>query len=233
MDILIVDDHPIVRKGLKLLIEAEEGWRVVGQAADGAAAVRCVSDLRPEIAIVDLNLPDTNGIDVSADIRGISPKTRIIILSMHMNDFYIKAARNKGASAYVSKHVAEQEIVKAIKAVSLGRNYPEKDESLIMKGSSVVNGQGCGGDAGILTAREAQVLQMLAAGAQNKDVAQQLKISVRTAEKHRGNVMRKLNLKSHAELIHFALHNDIIDLPKHSSNTEQVARGLSLSLSAK
>lgn len=213
MNIVIVDDHPIVQKGLKLLLEAEKGWRVVGQAADGAAAARCIAELKPDVAIVDLNLPDTNGLDVVVDSRRLSPETRIIILSMHMNDYYMKAARRKGASAYVSKHVAEQEIVKAVKAVSAGRTYPEQF------------GSGCLDDTGtqspvttidVLTTRELEVLRMLARGCQNKDVAMRLDISVRTAEKHRGNIMRKLNLKNHAELVHYALQNDLVDLPKQT-----------------
>jgi DNA-binding NarL/FixJ family response regulator len=213
MNILVVDDHPIVQKGLKLLLETETGWCVIGQAADGATALRCVSDLRPAVAIVDLNLPDSSGIELIEPIKSRSPETRVIILSMHMNDFYIKAARRNGADAYVSKHVAENEIVNAVKAVTSGRSYPEhfgtdpddrhcaRDKNTPAAGS-------------VLTVRESQVLHVLASGGQNKDVAQLLGISVRTAEKHRGSIMRKLNLKNHAELIHFALQSKIIDLPK-------------------
>lgn len=219
MDILIVDDHPIVQKGLKLLLEAEPGWRVAGQASDGAAATRLVSELRPAIAIVDLNLPDSSGLEVTAAIKRLSPETRVIILSMHINDFYIKAARRNGADAYVSKHVAESEIVNAVRAVTSGRTYPEHfgangpDEPAYAKEKSATVA------ATVLTLRECQVLELLANGGQNKDVAQHLKISVRTAEKHRGNIMRKLNLKSHAELIHYAVHSNIINFPKRSAPT--------------
>ena len=215
MDILIVDDHPIVQKGLKLLLEAEAGWRVTGQATDGAAATRFVSEHRPAIAIVDLNLPDCNGVDVTTAIKRLSPETGVVILSMHMNDFYMKAARRKGASAYVSKHVAESEIVNAVKAVLSGRTYPEHFSEEVPDGRKKPAEKKGRGAAGVLTLRETQVLQMLANGHQNKDVARHLNISVRTAEKHRANIIRKLNLKNHAELIHFALHNDIIDLPKY------------------
>ena len=217
MDILIVDDHPIVQKGLKLLLEAEPGWRVAGQAADGAAATRLVGELRPSIAIVDLNLPDSTGLEVTASIKRLSPETRVIILSMHINDFYIKAALRNGADAYVSKDVAENEIVNAVKAVTSGRTYPEhfgmnrQDEPAGSKEKSATVA------AGVLSVRESQVLQLLANGGQNKDVAQQLNISVRTAEKHRGNIMRKLSLKSHAELIHYAVHSNIINFPKQST----------------
>jgi len=218
MNILVVDDHPIVQKGLKLLLETETGWRVVGQAADGATALRCVSSLRPTVAIIDLNLPDSSGIELIEPIKRCSPQTRVIILSMHMNDFYIKAARRNGADAYVSKHVAESEIVHAVKAVTSGRTYPahfgtDPDDR------SCARDKNAPADGSILTVRESQVLHVLANGGQNKDVAQLLGISVRTAEKHRGSIMRKLNLRNHAELIHFALHNNIIDLPKHSSSS--------------
>ena len=214
MDILIVDDHPIVQRGLKLLLETEKGWRVVGLAADGASATHFAAELRPEITIVDLSLPDSNGLDVAADIKHISPATKVIILSMHMNEFYLRAARRQGASAYVSKHVAESEIVNAVKMVLAGRTYPEQfgDESADAATSTAV--KKVPDVAAVLTVREVQVLQILASGCQNKDVAQRLNISVRTVEKHRGNIMRKLKLKNQVELVHFALQYDLLDLPK-------------------
>lgn len=209
MDILIVDDHPIVRRGLKLLLEAEPGWRVVGLAADGAAAVGLAEEKRPAVAIVDLNLPDRSGLEVTTAIKERSPGTGVVILSMHMNEFYLKAARRRGASAYVSKHVAEKEIVTAVKAVLAGRTYPAGF------GVEEAEDAACGaGAADCLSDRESQVLQLLARGAQNKDVAQQLSISVRTVEKHRANIMRKLDLKNQAEIIHYALQAGLIDLPK-------------------
>lgn len=215
MDIVIVDDHPIVQKGLKLLLEAEPGWRAVGLAGNGAAALNMVREFQPAIAIVDLNLPDTSGLELTTEIKRVSPETRVIILSMHMNDFYIKASRRNGADAYVSKHVAESEIVNAVKAVTSGRTYPAPIGPAGADEASCEDKKNAPAADCVLTVRESQVLHLLANGHQNKDVAQQLGISVRTAEKHRGNVMRKLNLKNHAELVHYALHKNIINLPKH------------------
>jgi len=207
MRIFLVDDHPIVRKGLRSLLEEQNGYSVVGEAGTGAGAIQLCYDLAVDVCIVDLKLPDMSGIDVAAEIKQRSPTTRTIILSMHANDFYVEQAFQKGADGYVVKDVLEDEIVKAIQSVMNGKRYLSK-----LPAGSLLPGPAKGAADEFytrLTNREKEVFHLIVQGKQNKEIAQQMSISVRTVEAYRANIMRKLKLHNHAEMIHYAVQNRI------------------------
>jgi len=208
MHIVLVDDHPIVRKGLRSLLEEQPGYRVIGEAGTGSAAIRLFRDLVPDVGIIDLKLPDMSGIDVAVEVRRQSPATKTIILSMHANDFYLEQAFQKGIDGYVVKDVLEDEIVRAICAVMSGKRYVSK-----LPAGSLFQGSGHGAadeSFARLTNREKEVFHLIVQGKQNKEIAQQMSISVRTVETYRANIMRKLKLHNQAEMIHYAVQNKIV-----------------------
>lgn len=211
--ILLLDDHPMVRGGLRAAFGAVSGWEVVGEAADGAVGLELARRLRPDILVVDLQMPGMGGLEVLAQVRGATPATRVIIFSMHAEDAYIREALELGASAYVLKDADAAEVVHAIRAVLQGGRYlsPSLAERMINaylqqpQASQVVDW------AEMLTARERQVLVLVAQGLNNAEIGDRLAISPRTAETHRANLLRKLGLTGQADLARFARDRGLID----------------------
>ncbi len=211
MNIILVDDHPLVRKGLKALLEEEPAYRVVGQAGTGAEAISVIANLQPEVAILDIKLPDMSGFQVATAAKRKSPGTRIIMLSMHADEFHVSEAFRSGADGYIIKNAMENEVVEAIRAVTGGSRYVSR--MLSASGAPVELDAGYADDPyQRLTRREREILRLIAQGSQNKKIAERLFISCRTVETHRASIMRKLNLRTHAELIHFAIQRSIIDV---------------------
>ncbi|OGW35481.1 MAG: hypothetical protein A2X58_02820 [Nitrospirae bacterium GWC2_56_14] len=213
MNIVLVDDHPVVRKGLKVLLEENEQYRIVGEAGSGAEAVHLIRSLHPEVAVIDIKLPDMNGFQVAAAAKASSPGTRIIMLSMHADEFHVQEALRSGANGYVVKNAMEHEIIDAIITVTSGGRYvsgmlngPSPDAQIAREASFRDK------SLQTLTRREHQIFCLIAQGFQNKQIAGKLFISQRTVETHRANIMRKLKLGSPVELIHLAVRNKIIDL---------------------
>ncbi|MGA2500847.1 MAG: response regulator transcription factor [Tepidisphaeraceae bacterium] len=208
--VLIVDDHDIVRQGLRGLVEKEHDMQVVGEAADGRTAVRMAAELCPEIAIVDITMPQLNGIEATRQIRACSEGTRVLILSMHSGHRFVAEALKAGASGYLLKEAVVGELVSAIRSVAKGRVYlsPQVSDAVV---DDYVRHVPTSADAafGLLTAREREVLQLIAEGRTTKEAAQLLRISVKTVETHRAQIMAKLRIHSVAGLTKYAIHEGL------------------------
>ena len=210
MNIVLVDDHPLVRKGLKTLLEEQPAYCVVGEAGTGAEAIRVIAHLQPQVAILDIKLPDLSGFQVATAAKLQSPNTRIIMLSMHADEFHVNEAFRSGADGYIVKNAMEHEVVDAICAVTSGARYVSR--KLCTPDGPTDPGSGKASDPyQTLTKREREILCMIAQGNKNKTIAERLFISCRTVETHRASIMRKLKLRTPVELIHFAVQRNIID----------------------
>ncbi len=209
--IVMADDHPVVRQGLRAVFEAEADFSVVGETGEGLEAVRLVEELGPDVAVLDVMMPGLNGLEVARQIRQRCPQTRIVILSMHANDAYVLEALRHGAAAYVLKGSGPGELVRAVRDVVAGRHYlsPPLSERAIDAYRNQAQAQALE-PYDTLTTREREVLQLAAEGKHNADIAERLGISPRTAETHRTHVLRKLGLHSQTELVRYALRRGII-----------------------
>ena len=206
LHILLADDHLIVRQGLKVLLE-REGFNVVGEACDGREAVRLAQELSPDIALLDLTMPMLNGVDAGRAILQTSPKTKVVLLTMHTENHYVLDALRAGIKGYVLKTKAAEELVQAIQEVSLGKLY-------LTPGVSEVVVQAYLAKTDLppepLSLREREVLQLIAEGKTTKEVAVVLGISVKTAESHRTRMMEKLNVHETASLVRYAIKRGIV-----------------------
>ena len=211
--IVLADDHQVVRQGLRLLLEAEPGFSVIGEVADGLEVAGVVERLKPDVLILDLMMPGLGGLDVSRQVSRRSPDTRVVILSMHSSDAYVVEALRKGASAYVLKGSSASDLIGAVREALAGRRYlsPPLSEKAIETYVQKTR------DAAVdiyetLTSREREVLHLAAEGMSSTAMGERLGISPRTAETHRTNVMRKLGLHSRTELIRYAIKRGILPI---------------------
>jgi len=203
--ILIADDHAVVRAGLRALLESRSGWEVCAEAVDGRDAVDKAGKLKPNVAILDIGMPLLNGVEATRRIRDSSPNTEILILTMHESDDLVQQVVEAGARGYILKDDADRVLLAAVDAV---RNHKPYFSTRVS--SSHDPSDSSSASRPRLTPREREILQLLAEGKANKEVASLLGISVNTAEAHRANIMLKLNLHSLAELVHYAIRNNII-----------------------
>jgi DNA-binding NarL/FixJ family response regulator len=204
--LLLVDDHQMVRQGLRALLAREPDLRLVGEAAEGLEAVRLAERLRPDVLVLDLMMPGLNGLDVTRQVARRVPETRVVILSMHAHEAYVLEALLAGAAGYVLKESSSDELVKAIRAVTAGQHYlspPLSDEALGAYRRKI--GSLPPDPYHTLTAREREVLQLTTEGQSGAAIAERLFISPRTVETHRANLMRKLKVRNQKELIRYAL----------------------------
>lgn len=210
--IVLADDHGIVRKGLRSVLESEPGLEVVAEAANGREAVRLCEQLKPEIAIMDIAMPQLNGIEAASLIAKSSPKTSVLILSMHTDETYILRALSAGAKGYMLKDAVEDEVLPAIRAVLRGKSYfsPAIAKTLLEDYVRYLRQRGLEDSYDMLTDREKEILQLLAEGRSNKEAASLLGLSVTTVETHRTNMMQKLGLHSTAEIVLYAVRKKII-----------------------
>lgn len=211
--IVIADDHDVVRLGIRTLLEKEPGFHIAGEAKNGMETVDLVKRLKPRLLLLDLMMPDINGIQVTRKIKKYSSKTDVIILSMHNNEAYVLEALKNGASGYVLKESRASELVHAIHEVIAGRRFlsPPLSECAI-EAYIRTAGQTMLDIYGTLTNREREVLQLSAEGSNTIDIAEKLSISLRTAEVHRFNLMRKLGLHNQTELVRYAIRRGIVTL---------------------
>jgi DNA-binding NarL/FixJ family response regulator len=210
--ILVADDHGVVRRGLRLILERHEGLEVVGEAADGREVVRLAEELSPSIVIMDVGMPHLNGIDASAQIIHGNPQIGIIILSMHSDEGYIVRALSAGAKGYLLKESLEEDIVQAVRVVAQGRPFfsPRITQTLLDDYVRQLRQKGIQDSYDLLTDREKEVLHLIAEGKSNKEVATILDLSVYTVETHRTNLMQKLNLHNTAEIVLYAVRKKLI-----------------------
>jgi DNA-binding NarL/FixJ family response regulator len=207
--ILIADDHYVVRAGLRALLESRPGWEVCAEATNGREAVEKAAKLKPEIAVLDISMPLLNGVEVVRQLRKLAPETQILILTMHESDDLVQQVVEAGARGYILKDDADRILLAAVDALRRKKTYFSTRVSDVVEGS---DSRGEAPDAlrasrSRLTPREREIVQLLAEGKSNKEVASLLGISVKTAEAHRANVMLKLNFHSITELVLYAVRN--------------------------
>ena len=211
--ILLADDHQVVRQGLRALLEVEPDFQVVGEAGNGLEAVQLVERLKPNVLILDLMMPDLNGLEVARQISQRAAETRIVVLSMHSNEAYVLEAMRNGASCYVLKDSSGADLVLAVREAIANRRYLSPPLSTRAIDAYVEKAQTAAMDPyETLTTREREVLQLAAQGLTNAEIATRLSISPRTAETHRANVMRKLALNTQIDMIRFALKRGILPM---------------------
>ena len=207
--VLIVDDHAVVRAGLKLLLEAEDDLEPVGEAGTGREAIFQARALKPDVILLDVVMPYQSGLDVLPTLRHEQPDTKVLVLSMQDDPQYVRQAFAAGASGYVLKEAADTEVVAAIREVAKGGRYvnPELGARLVSAETEAARRA----EENPLSDREREVLRLLALGHTNQEIAKQLYISVRTAETHRAHIMQKLHLSSRAELVRHALAQGLLE----------------------
>ena len=212
--IVLADDHHVVRQGLRALLTAEADCTVVGEAGDGLQVAGLVERLKPDVLVVDLMMPGLNGLEVTRQVMQRTPDTHIVILSMHSHEAYVLEALRNGASAYVLKGSSAQDLVQAVHAAAAGQRYlsPPLSEQAIEAYLQLKTEQAVADPYDTLTTREREVLQLAAHGYHNTELSERLSISPRTAENHRANLMRKLDLHTQTDLIRFALRRGIIPM---------------------
>lgn len=211
--ILVADDHDVVRSGLRALLEAKAGWEVCDEAATGREAVQKAEQLKPDVVVLDIAMPELNGLEAARQILKAAPRIEIVILTMHDSDQLIREVLEAGAHGFVMKSDAGRDLVTAVEAVAQHKTFFTSTVSERVLGG-YLGRQSQSTEEALsrerLTPREREIVQLLAEGNSNKEVAATLGISVKTAETHRSNIMRKLNIHSVTELVHYALRNNII-----------------------
>ena len=212
--ILVADDHSIVRRGVRALLETHAGWKVCGEAATGTEAVKQAKKLRPDVAVIDITMPDLNGFEATRQIRTVAPQTQILVLTVHESEQALREVLDAGALGYVSKSDLDLNLSAAIE--SLLRHKPffsSRVSEMMLKRylkQDVPSKPGTG--PATLTPRQREIVRLLAEGKTNKEVALALGISVKTAETHRNNIMRKLQLRSFSHLVRYAVRHNLVEV---------------------
>ena len=206
--ILLADDHAVVRQGFKMILDAQADMEIVGEAANGRQAVDLAEQLRPDVVVMDVSMPELNGIEATRRLASSAPRARVVALSMHKDSVYVREILRAGARGYLLKDSGAADLVAAIRAVASGESYLSPAVS-----NAVLDDyrRHATNPIDLLTSREREVLQMLAEGKTNKEIAVVLNLSVYTVDAHRGRIMEKLNLHSINELVRFALRSGLID----------------------
>lgn len=210
--VLLVEDHTVVRKGIRRLLEDDPRIRVVGEASNGREALALAQKLQPDVALVDVGLPGLNGIDLTRQLRAMSERTAVVILSMHGDPAYVRRALQAGAKGYLLKDAEDEDLVKAIVAVHAGSSYFSPAVSRVLLDGFLGSGAVPDVDDELarLSDREREVLQLVAEGKSSKEIAQILALSVSTVESHRKHIMEKLNLHNTAAVVRFAIRKGIV-----------------------
>jgi len=210
--VLLVDDHTVVRQGLRRILESDPEIEIVGEAGDGRTAVEQAGKCRPHVVVMDVNLPELNGVEATRQIVKKVDGARVLVLTMHADDVYVRQSLKAGAAGYLLKDSEDLDLLKAVKAVARGGSFFSPAVSNVLLHGYL--GDERGGDVddslGLLTDREREVLQLIAEGKTNKEVAVSLQVSVNTVETHRKHLMEKLDLHNTAELVRYALRNKVV-----------------------
>jgi DNA-binding NarL/FixJ family response regulator len=205
LTVLLVDDHGLVRRGFRRMLEDDDKILVVGEASDGTEAVKMALDLKPKVIVMDCALPGVSGLVATKQIMENAPKTAVLMLSMHSEETLVRQALEAGARGYMLKNAMDLDLVDAVKRVAAGQTVldPQVERTASLKGER---------DAG-LTARELEILQLIVEGKSNKEIATQLNLSVNTVSVHRANIMDALGIHKTAELVVYAIRNGLVNLP--------------------
>ena len=212
--ILLADDHEIVRRGLRSLLEAKEGWEVCGEAITGLQAIEISKELKPDVVIMDISMPELNGLEATRQILKTTPQAEVLILTMHESEQLVRDVLDAGARGYILKSDAGRELVNAVQSLSDHKPFFTSKVSELLLDGYLANPTAAPQAASPrtrLTPRERQIVQLLAEGKSNKEVATVLDISVKTAETHRTNIMRKLGLHSISDLVRYAIRNKFVE----------------------
>ena len=212
--ILLADDHDVVRRGLRVLLQEHAGWEICGEAMTGREAVDLAREMQPDVAIIDLMMPDLNGLGVTSQIRKVSERTQVLIFTMHHNETLIHGVLEAGARGYLLKTDAEQHVVTAVETLLRGQPYFSAQVSETVLEGFLRSGRHAAADSAVvprLTPREREIIQLLAEGHRNKKIAQMLGISIKTVETHRTALMRKIGVKSIVELVRYAVRNNLTE----------------------
>lgn len=218
LEILIADDHEVARRGIRAVLEGHPGWHVCAEAKDGREAVECAASMKPDVVLLDIGMPNLNGLEAARQILATAPETAILILTMHDSDAVIREVLRAGARGFLLKSDAGKDLVTAVEALQLQRTFfTPRVSQMVLDGflnRENVAEPVADGDLSseALTAREREVIQLLAEGKTSKEVAVMLNLSVKTAETHRTNLMRKLGLHSVADLTRYAVRNGIVQV---------------------
>jgi two-component system, NarL family, response regulator NreC len=206
--ILLADDHALVRHGFRMILAAQPDMEIAGEAGNGREAVELAEKLKPDVVVMDVTMPELNGIEATRRLIELSPRTRVLALSMHKDNVYVREILRAGARGYLLKDSADADLLAAVRAVAKGEGYlsPGVSDAVLSDYRRHVTDP-----LDLLTTREREVLQLIAEGKNNKEIATSLNLSVYTVEAHRGRVMEKLNLHSTGELVRFAVRSGLID----------------------
>jgi len=212
VSVLIADDHEIVRRGLRALLQEQPGWQVVAEVTNGREAVVKANEFKPDVAILDITMPSLNGLDATKQIAKVSPGTKVLILTVHDSDQLIPKVLEVGARGYILKADARRDLITAAKALLSNKTFfTPKEAQIVMDGYLGKGPKASEEGFSQLTGREREIVQLLAEGNSCKEVATILGISTKTAETHRSNLMRKLNCHSVAELVRYAIRNHLVE----------------------
>jgi DNA-binding NarL/FixJ family response regulator len=215
--ILVADDHSIVRRGVRALLETRPGWKVCGEAATGTEAVRQAKKLRPDVVVIDITMPDLNGFEATRQIRAAAPQTEVLVLTVHESEQALREVLDAGALGYVSKSDLDLNLSTAIESLLRHKPFLSSRVSEMMlerylKRDVPVPSMPAGTGLATLTPRQREIVRLLAEGKTNKEVALMLGISVKTAETHRNNIMRKLQLRSFSHLVRYAIRHNLVEV---------------------
>lgn len=209
--VFLADDHKILRESLVILLQQENDIEIVGEAPDGQRAFQEILRLKPDIAILDISLPQLNGLEVAARVKKDNPEIKVIILTMHKNEEFVARAYQLDVSGYVLKDNALEELLKAIRIVQAGGIYLPADITSTVVAGFVKNFNVEKGKTDLISSREREIIQLLAEGHSNKEIALMLNLSLKTVETHRSNIMHKMGFKSITDLVLYAVRNHIIE----------------------
>ena len=202
--VLLVDDHPVVREGLRVLIDRQPGMHVVGEAADGETAGAKAGELQPDVVVMDISMPGVNGVEATREIRRISPHARVVALTVHEDRTYVRELMEAGAAGYVLKRSAPEDLVRAIQTVAKGETYLDPGVAGLVL-DDLVRSHRKSGEAAELSHREVDVLRLIAQGFSNKEIAARLSISIKTVETYKARAMEKLALTGRADIVRLAV----------------------------
>jgi two-component system response regulator NreC len=212
--LLVADDHKIFRQGIKKLLEEEPDLQVVGESADGRETVKKATELKPDVILMDIAMANLNGLEATKQIKKVLPETKVIMLTMHKNEEYVLQSFQAGASGYILKEGAVEELVSAIRSIHQDKSFlsPTVSKTLVDAYLRKMETGKTETPFDLLTDREREVLQLIAEGYTNREVAKQLFISVKTVEAHRAHIMQKLNIHDIAKLVKYAIQKGLVDL---------------------